>query len=308
MSRPSPDCTWHGILNIDKPVGLTSHDVVSAVRRAADQRRVGHAGTLDPLADGVLLVCLGAACRVVTELQNMTKRYRATLRLGMTTTTFDAEGEVTAQADASGVSRQQFLTVLEGFRGTIWQTPPMYSALKRAGRPLYELARDGLEVARQARQVTVHDLELAVWNPPLVELRMTVSRGTYVRVLAHDIGQAMRVGAHLTQLTRTAIGPFQLGEAHALAEVEQAFREGWGSKLLHPIDAALTAYPVAVLSAKEVLQARCGQGLQLPNVEGDRLRAYDHAGALVAVLRRRADASLWFPERVFPISQPEVIR
>ncbi len=299
MRRSAPSAIRHGILNIDKPVGLTSHDVVGLVRRAAGERHVGHAGALDPLASGVLVVCLGAACRVVPEIQAMPKTYQATVCLGVATTTYDAEGAITHRGDVSAVRRDEVLGVLEGFRGTGWQTPPMYSALKRDGRPLYELARAGREVDRSPRRITVYELELTAWRPPHIDLQLTVSRGTYVRALAHDIGQALGVGAYLSQLTRIAIGPFRLVDAQSPDAVARAFREGRGSGLLQPLDVALTAYPAAALSPEQVQRVRHGQAVQLGSVGAERVRAYGDDGALVAILRRHPEEDEWRPERVF---------
>lgn len=306
MSRKPTNSSRHGILNIDKPVGLTSHDVVRAVRRAAGQQRVGHAGTLDPLASGVLVVCLGSATRVIQEVMDSPKAYRAVVRLGVATATYDAEGPVTAETDIGTLRRADLEAVLDRFRGPILQVPPRHSALKYHGRPLYELARAGHDVPLRPRPVTIRQLSLVDWSPPDAVLELTVSRGAYVRSLAHDIGQALGVGAHLASLVRTAVGPFDLSEAHPLAEVERAFAEGWERRLLLPIDTVLTAYPAAVLSPAQVAAVRNGQRLALPNKpNAQRLRAYDQHGQLVAILRWQGSSESWQPERVFPTVDDE---
>lgn len=207
--------TLSGLLIIDKPVGPTSHDVVARVRRAAGTRRVGHAGTLDPLAGGVLLVCIGRATRLVEYLVGLDKEYETTLRLGQSTNTYDAEGEVTAErpvvVDATAIA-----AALDGFRGPIRQRVPSFSAVKRDGRPLYQSARRGEQVELPEREVTIYTLDLLAYEPPLLTLRMAVSSGTYVRSLAQDLGQALGCGGHVVALRRTRVGRFAESEAVAL--------------------------------------------------------------------------------------------
>jgi tRNA pseudouridine55 synthase len=292
---------WHGILNVDKPPGPTSYDVVRAVRRAANERRVGHAGTLDPLASGVLVVCLGAATRVIEEIQAGRKEYEARVRFGETTTTYDAEGSVVGRTNAGHLTREGVEEALLRFRGEIAQTPPMHSALKHGGRPLYELARAGVEVERAPRSVTVYALELASWQPPEAVLAMTVSRGTYVRSLAHDLGEAVGVGAHLVGLVRTAVGPFRLEDADPPERIVAAFEEGWADQLIYALDEPLKEYPAAILSATEEEAVRSGRRIALGDeTEGGRLRAYAPSGTLVAVLAWHEESASWQPERVFP--------
>ena len=202
-----------GILNLNKPRGPTSHDVIDRIRALTGIRRVGHAGTLDPLATGVLLVCIGRATRVAEYLMDSHKIYRARVRLGIATDTYDAEGQVIPSVDSVDpieISRAEVETALVRFRGTIEQVPPMYSALKHKGEPLHKLARRGVEVKREPRQVEIPCLALTEWKPPECTLEMTCSPGTYVRALAHDLGQALGCGAHLTGLVRLASGGFRL--------------------------------------------------------------------------------------------------
>ncbi|OGO42487.1 MAG: tRNA pseudouridine(55) synthase TruB, partial [Chloroflexi bacterium RBG_16_57_9] len=227
-----------GILNIDKPAGMTSHDVVAAVRRAAQEQRVGHAGTLDPMATGVLLVCIGSATRIIEHLQAHPKTYRADIRLGMATDTYDAEGQVTYESPSFNVDRDQVEEALAGFRGIIQQVPPMYSALKRDGRPLYELARAGIEVEREPRTVEIFRLEITHWAPPVVQVEVQCSKGTYIRSLAHDLGQKLGVGGHLSGLVRLASGRFTLDRAESLTSVEDSFKNDFWMYLLHPLDEA----------------------------------------------------------------------
>ncbi len=189
-----------GILIIDKPSGLTSHDVVNRVRRATKIRQVGHAGTLDPMATGVLVVCLGQATRVSEYLLGHDKAYRATIRLGIETNTYDADGEIVATHDVN-VDRAEVERALAQFVGEIQQVPPMYSAIKRDGQKLYELARQGIEIERAARSVIIHSIELRDYQAPDATIDVRCSAGTYIRSIAHDLGAALGTGGHLIDLT-----------------------------------------------------------------------------------------------------------
>lgn len=253
-----------GILNLDKPHGPTSHDVVDRVRALTGIQRVGHAGTLDPLATGVLVICVGRATRVAEYLMvpeyGARKVYRARIRLGTATDTYDAEGRVVAEAPVE-VTRAQVEAALMHFRGAIMQVPPMYSALKQQGMPLYKLARRGIKVARDARQVEVYCLELTAWEPPELVLEMTCSPGTYVRALANDLGQALGCGGHLTALTRLASGDFHLDDATTLDALAQAVSAGCWRDLLYPLDAALSRFPVLQLDAAVARRLCLGQAI-----------------------------------------------
>lgn len=212
-----------GIFLVDKPRDMTSHDVVAIARKRLKMKKVGHGGTLDPMAEGLLLVLAGRATRLFDAMQTFTKTYRTVLELGRRTDTHDATGQVIAEADPDllPVSQERILEALAPFRGPIEQVPPMFSALKKGGKKLYELARQGVEVEREARPVTVHSLELIRCDHTEVELDMTVSKGFYVRTLVDDLGQALGVGAVMTRLVRTAIGPFQLSEAVGPKEIQR---------------------------------------------------------------------------------------
>lgn len=303
MHSPEELC---GILNLNKAIGLSSHDAVLRVRRITGQKKAGHAGTLDPLATGVLLVCLGQATRVSEYLMQGAKVYRARIRLGVTTDTFDAEGQVTAQAEVSA-TRAQVEDVLRGQQGTFQQTPPPYSAVKRNGVPLYELARRGDEGQRQAQEmarsqtriVHVESLTLVCWQPPDLEIEVQCSKGTYVRSLAHELGQRLGCGAYLTGLVRTASGTFHIEQAVTLEQLEQAFIHGQGPRLLLPLDTALQDYPAVALDPSEARKMRSGQRVQLPSApDADMCRAYGLDGRLLALLRREADG-WWRPHKVF---------
>lgn len=292
-----------GILNVDKPAGGTSHDVVAAVRRASGERRVGHAGTLDPMATGVLVVCLGSATRVIEEIQALPKSYRARIRLGVRTKSGDAEGEVIAVRDPAGVTRVAVETALDGFRGEILQTPPMVSAVKHEGKRLYALARQGIEVERAPRPATVYDLDVVEWALPDLTVDLRVSKGTYVRTIADDLGEALGVGAHLTALRRTAVGPFTAETAEPLARIAEGFAEGWWPTLLYPLDTALLAYAAMVVDPARETALRQGQQMAGPVPEPDTtrlVRVYNPDGLFIGLVVWDAISGRWQPDRIFP--------
>jgi tRNA pseudouridine55 synthase len=286
----------HGFLNIDKPAGLTSHDVVARVRRLVQQRRVGHAGTLDPAATGVLVVALGGATRLIEYVQDATtKRYHAVVRLGVTTATDDAEGAVLATAPVPPLDRAAIEGVLAQFRGAIMQVPPMYAALHHEGRRLHELARAGLVVERAARQVAIERLELREWSAPDLTLDVVCGKGTYIRALARDLGQALGCGAHLDALRRTAVGTFLIEDASPLGELE-ADPAIAISRLVLP-ERAVADWPAIDLSEAEVRRIRNGQPIERTGLDGEHARAHSSEGKLLALLTRAGDH--WRPEKVF---------
>jgi len=294
-----------GIFNIDKPSGWTSFQVVSLVRRLSGVRRVGHTGTLDPAATGVLVVCLGQATRLVQYMMEATKAYRAEVHLGIATDTLDATGTPVSETDPSSVSRRQVEEALTAFTGEIEQVPPMFSALKHDGQPLYRHARAQREVERQPRRVTIHRLQLLAFQLPLVTIEVECSKGTYIRALADDLGQELGCGAHLAALTRLRVGPFTLEEACSLPELEAAFQEDRWQGLLHPADAALLSWPAVTLSEAQEKAVRFGQYLDAGSleleqaVENDQLcRAYSPRGQLVAILRYDDAVLVWRPTKV----------
>ena len=322
-----------GILNLDKPRGPTSHDVVNRVRKLTGIRRVGHAGTLDPMATGVLLICIGRATRVSEYLMAGQKVYRARVRLGVTTNTYDAEGDIVATADLVEVSRAEAEVALARFRGQIDQVPPMYSAIKREGQSLHRLARRGVEVERRPRRVDIYRLEMTAWEPPQFTLEVACSPGTYVRSLAHDLGQVLGCGAHLVELTRLASGEFRLEEATTLDAFAQASAEGRWSDLLRPIDAALARFPALHLGADEARRLCLGQAIAPPpaghppcspstppldllrgrlrtgagGTEGGQeelARAYGPDGTFLALAVYDPTADVWRPRKVFTDANP----
>ncbi|MDT8306056.1 MAG: tRNA pseudouridine(55) synthase TruB [Anaerolineae bacterium] len=288
-----------GILNVDKPLGLTSHDVVNRIRRVAGTRRVGHGGTLDPLASGVLIVAVGVATRLLEYVTGQAKTYEAAVRLGQTSKTYDAEGELSpAQPEkVLELSAAAIEEALEQLRGPIEQVPPMYSAVKRQGQPLYELARQGVEVAREPRRVTIYELTLVAWQPPDLQLLVRCSAGTYIRSLAHDLGQELETGAYLAGLRRTAVGPFTLDSAIPL---EMLNAESFVASL-QAADSAVSHLPRLDASAEEAKRLRNGQPVSGGHIEMDAelARVYDPAGHFVGIVA--ATDGHWQPRKIFNV-------
>lgn len=294
----------NGFLNIDKPAGNTSADVVTKVRRWSGQRHVGHGGTLDPMATGVLPVCLGQATRLASFITESHKTYRAEVMLGESTDTYDSEGSTTASADPTSVTREQVQALLPSFSGAILQQPPMYSAIKHRGQRLYRLARAGIEVERPHREVQVFRIELIDWQPPRLSIEVECGRGTYIRSLAHDMGQALGCGAHLTALMRTSCGPFDMTDSLTLDRVEAAFRNDDWRKLLLPMDTVLGRLTAVTLSEADERSVADGRPIAIDGDPGEgRRRAYSADGRLLAVLRFLPENGLWQPEKVFPQRQ-----
>jgi tRNA pseudouridine55 synthase len=232
-----------GVLNINKPAGMTSHDVVDAVRKILAVRRVGHTGTLDPQATGVLPLCVGRATRIAQYLTQADKEYVMTLRLGITTDTLDAAGRVTSRVEDIRVQREDVEAVLPRFMGDIQQVPPLFSAKKHHGERFYRLARRGQPVERHPVMVRIHSLELLEFSPPFVRLRAICSKGTYARSLCDDLGQALGCGGHLHSLMRTRSGRFSLDGVLTLSELEERVRQGRLAEVLMPVSEALAHLP-----------------------------------------------------------------
>ncbi len=286
-----------GILNINKPVGKTSFEVVAFVRKLSGEARVGHGGTLDPEATGVLPIGLGRGTRMAEFLAEERKVYQAQVELGTATDTYDASGKVTYRGDVSTVTKEQVEAALVSFRGLIQQTPPLYSALKYQGQPLYRLARAGIEVPRSPRKVNVFRLELLDFELPLLTLEVTCSKGTYIRSLAHDLGQALGCGAHLKSLVRLKSGPFHLSEAVSLPQLEDAFHHCYWQQLLYPLDVVLLRLMAIIVAEEKERAIVNGRPLLLRGGNaGELCRAYSRDGRLIALLR--FDGRLWQAEKV----------
>ncbi|MHB1355976.1 MAG: tRNA pseudouridine(55) synthase TruB [Anaerolineae bacterium] len=291
---------YSGILNLAKPRGYSSHDVVNHLRRLTDERRIGHAGTLDPLARGVLVMCIGQATRLSEYIASGRKTYLATLRLGEETDTWDAEGRVIATHPWQGVQRATMEQALITFNGAIQQIPPMFSAVKHNGKALYKLARKGIVIEREPREVTIDSVEIVSWEPPSVVLRIACSGGTYIRAIAHDVGQALQVGAYLADLVRERSGSLTIETAVPLDELESAGNEGWQRYLL-PMQAGLGHLSGVSVDLGQESAIRQGRLIALPTMAPTSLLyATNQSGDLFAILQPAANG-LWQPHKVLDI-------
>ena len=216
-----------GIIVINKPDGITSHDVVSKIRRKFNMKRVGHAGTLDPLATGVLVMLLGKSTKLFDRFVAFDKAYKATLILGTTTKSADTQGEIIEQKPFDHITKEMVLDVFKKFLGETLQVPPMVSAVKHKGKKLYQLARQGIEVERTPRKITIYKLEMIEFKPPYVEFYLECSKGTYVRQLAHDVGQVLHCGACISQIQRTKVGKFSIEESVTIEDLDESHIQAW---------------------------------------------------------------------------------
>lgn len=279
---------YEGVLAVNKPVGWTSHDVVAKTRRILSERRIGHTGTLDPDVTGVLPLCIGRATRIVEYLQELPKIYEAELTIGYATDTEDSSGTVVDRVEQVSMDEQQLRATMQRFIGQIQQVPPMYSAVKLDGKRLYELARDGQEVEREARTVTIHDLQLLAFNNavpwPTVQFRVNCSKGTYIRTLCVDIGKALGYPAVMSKLVRTQTSGVSLEHCYDLAEIEQMVKEGTLQQALIPVDQAIRHLPKITIEDK--LAPKAQNGIAVPcsiaesgNLDTDSIvRVYDSRG------------------------------
>ena len=306
-----------GILNINKPWGKTSFSVVALVKRLSGERRVGHAGTLDPAATGVLPVCLGQGTRIIEFLADATKTYQGQIELGVATDTYDATGKITQKIDASGISQEQLESALASFRGLIQQTPPMYSAVKHQGQRLYELARAGIKVERKSRPTKIYNLEIIDWQPPVVTVEVECGKGTYIRSLAHDLGQSLGCGANLKSLIRLSYGPFDVKTAVSVPQFEDAFRYGYWQHFVHPIDTVLLHWRAMIVNDATGYVIKKGAPVSLEKDDSGGVtgcleqrspvwssveahcRTYTLDGRFLGVLRFNLERGQWQPEKVF---------
>ena len=298
--------TISGVLVIDKPTGMTSHDVVNIVRRGTGIRRAGHTGTLDPRASGVLVVLVGTAVRLSEYISASDKRYQAIIRMGTATDTYDAEGAFTREEVTVDVTEEQFEAELEKFVGEVEQTPPAYSAVKVNGRKAYEMARKGEEVVLEPRMIQVHHLEVLEWATPEVVVDVHCSSGTYIRSLANDLGEVLGCGAYLVGLRRTKNGRFSLRDAVPLRKLKESFEAGDWYKHLIPAAESLSDWPSVILSADEVETLRHGQRVAVDagDPEEEMVRGISEADELVALMKRvegEDGAFEWQPKKVFLI-------
>ncbi len=293
-----------GIFNIHKATGMTSHDVVARIRRLLKQRRVGHAGTLDPAASGVLPICVGQGTRVAEYLSESGKEYRATLIFGVETDTYDAEGEITRTASTAHLDLAVIEQALARFRGPLMQVPPRFSAIKIQGQAAYKRTRAGEELTLAARPVEITHLEIVAWNSPTLVLDVACSKGTYIRSLAHDLGQALDCGAHLGGLVRTRSGPFRLEESITLEQLAEACEQNQASIHIQPADRALASYPALKCSAEEAARVHHGNAFSWPEqFPGQTLaRVYDATGTFIAIAEWEPQSAKWHPRKVFGLA------
>lgn len=281
-----------GFIVIDKPVGPTSHDVVGRVRRLSGVRRVGHAGTLDPLASGVLLVGLGRATRFIEYLVGLPKVYETTVRLGVATTTYDAEGEIVSERPVA-LTLDEIAAALDAFRGPIRQRVPAFSAVKRDGQPLYKQARRGETPDLPERDVTIYELEMLAWESPDLTLRVAASSGTYIRSLAHDLGQALGPGGHITVLRRTAVGEFTTAEAVTLDALTPDNVAGF----LRPPEMAVAHLPRATFNDEEAARLGNGRRVAAPgDVASGEAAAFGPGGRFLGIVA--VEEGEWRPRKM----------
>ena len=301
---PRKPATVHGFVVVDKPVGITSHDVVARLRRRFSERRVGHSGTLDPDATGVLIVALGNATRLLQFLGDLPKTYTGEVVFGTATSTLDASGEVTATRDMSTLTIDRIREASKAFLGDIAQIPPMVSAIKVGGRRLHEIAREGGEVHREPRHVTIHryvvgDVVDRVDGNPVVNIEVTCSSGTYIRTLAADLGEALGGVAHLRNLRRRAIGDFVVGANHDSASIDTAPLQPAVAVMAHLDGVNVAMVSVDADSAVKVRNGRSFDALgALDGGEGERRIVLNERNELIAVYARASDA--WRAEVVMP--------
>ena len=304
----------NGIVNIYKEKGYTSHDVVAVLRKVVGQKKIGHTGTLDPDATGVLPVCLGRATKVCELLTDHDKTYEALLLLGKSTDTQDISGEVLEEKDPAHLTEEEVRSCIESFIGEYDQVPPMYSALKVNGKKLYELAREGKTVERKSRRVQIHGIRIVEMNLPHVRMEVDCSKGTYIRTLCHDIGEKLQVGGCMEELERTKVGRFLKEDAVTLDEVRQKMEQGDGAELFTPLDQIFAELPaVTVTDAKAWMSYN---GNDLPErfllekeewTDGQEVRVYDSRKNFIGLYQYRAPKKLFHIKKMFLDPEAEKI-
>ncbi len=296
----------NGILNIYKEKGYTSHDVVARLRKITGQKKIGHTGTLDPDAEGVLPVCLGKATKVCDLLTDRDKTYEAVLLLGRTTDTQDTSGTVLEEKPTEGITPEQTAACICGFEGEYDQIPPMYSALKINGRKLYELAREGKTVERKSRRVTIHRIRILEMDLPRVKMEVDCSKGTYIRTMCQDIGDRLGTGGCMERLVRTRSGRFEIGAARRLDEVAEIVQDGRLREILIPLDSVFADLPEGAVSGREAQKAFNGNPLSKKGLRiqkepepGERYRIYDPDGHFIGIYWYDADKKRFELEKMF---------
>lgn len=289
-----------GILAVDKPSGMTSHDVVAAIRKGTGLRRIGHAGTLDPRASGVLVVLIGPAVRLSDCLICEKKGYEAVIHFGSVSDTYDGDGNVTETGKEAPEDEEEIMDAMEAFVGDIVQVPPAYSAKKIKGRKAYEMARNGEDVHLEGQPVTVYSFDFIEYNRPELTADVVCSAGTYIRSIAHDLGEKLGCGAYLSALRRTRSGRFSLRDAVPLADLRKSFEDGTWFKYLIPAAEALDEYEEVILSMEEESFVLHGRRIAAEEGEHDSIaKAVSEQGELIALLEFDSDTCEWQPKKVF---------
>lgn len=299
----------HGVLNVYKEKGFTSHDVVAKLRGIVKQKKIGHTGTLDPDAEGVLPVCFGKATKLCDLLTDKDKTYQAVLLLGKVTDTQDISGQVLEEHSTNDLTEEDVEKVIRSFEGAYDQIPPMYSALKVNGKKLYELAREGKEVERKARRITIHEIRILEVGLPEVKLEVTCSKGTYIRTLCHDIGQKLGCGGCMKELLRTRVERFDIADSIRLSEIEQLQKEGTLEEKIIPIDAMFPAYAQIILTPKAAQAVRNGNSFRRKEISQETalkeyeneesVRVYDEARQFIAIYRYSKNEDLFKIVKMF---------
>ena len=295
----------HGIINIYKEKGFTSHDVVAKLRGIIGQRKIGHTGTLDPDATGVLPVCLGKGTKLCDTLTDKSKVYQAVMLLGRVTDTQDISGAVIKESDPASLSEEEVSACIKGFVGTYDQIPPMYSAIKVGGKKLYELAREGKEVERSPRPVVIHNIRIMKIDLPRVQMEISCSKGTYIRTLCHDIGHALGCGGCMETLVRTQVSRFVIADSITLAQVEEYRDAGLLDTMIIPVDAMFKDYEKVVLMKPEIDRVYNGgifkvsEGMVPEIADQEKVRVYNDRGDFIALYRYQEADKLFRVEKMF---------
>lgn len=296
----------HGVINIHKEKGFTSHDVVAKLRGIIGQKKIGHTGTLDPDATGVLPVCLGKATKLCDMLTDKNKTYRTIMLLGKTTDTQDISGEILSETSTTELTEEEVLACIESFVGDYHQIPPMYSALKVNGKKLYELAREGIEIERKARSVTIYEIRVISMKLPYVEMEVSCSKGTYIRTLCHDIGQKLGYGACLKELIRTKVSRFKLTESYTLDQVRSIKDAGKLDAILVSIDSMFEEYEAVSLQEEYSSLVYNGNPFMPKHIVEQKwwedqtmVRVYDHKGRFLAVYKYEKDKGSFRIQKMF---------
>jgi tRNA pseudouridine55 synthase len=292
-----------GILNINKATGMTSHDVVAKIRKLLKQKRVGHAGTLDPAASGVLPICVGQGTRVAEYLSESGKAYRAEIRFGVVTDTYDVEGSILRTSDTNELNLAHIEALLPQFMGAQMQMPPLYSAIKLQGQPAYKRMRAGEEITLEARPIEIYALHIVTWQAPLLTLDIECSKGTYIRSLAYDLGEQLGCGAHLAGLIRTRSGPFTLEKSSSLEQLADIIEQDALPTHIFAADYAIQQYPALHLDEETAGRVLHGNTFHydLPALQPESAlaRIYDSKGYFLAIARWDAEEQVWQPIKVF---------